>query len=90
LPDFTDLHDLAKFLARMRNDLEPAAIKAAPAIANVLAALTSMSGCLLARMSGSGATCFGIFADQTLAAAAARTISDAKPDWWVAAAPVLA
>ncbi|MGB7270370.1 MAG: 4-(cytidine 5'-diphospho)-2-C-methyl-D-erythritol kinase, partial [Albidovulum sp.] len=56
----------------------------------VLAALTSMSGCLLARMSGSGATCFGIFADQTLAAAAARTISDAKPDWWVAAAPVLA
>lgn len=66
LPDlparFADLAALVAWLAGTRNDLEAAAIDGAPAIAETLAELRAMPGCLMARMSGSGATCFGIFA----------------------------
>jgi 4-diphosphocytidyl-2-C-methyl-D-erythritol kinase len=54
-------------------------------IARVLAALRKEPGCGLARMSGSGATCFGLFASTGAAAAAARSISAAQPRWWVKA-----
>jgi 4-diphosphocytidyl-2-C-methyl-D-erythritol kinase len=73
------------FLERRANDLEPAAIKLAPAIAEVLAALRDSSGCRLARMSGSGATCFGLYSSSRAAAAAARSIAAAHPHWWVCA-----
>ena len=73
------------FLAGQSNDLEPAAIKLAPAIATVLARLRTMPGCELARMSGSGATCFGIFTSPRAAAAAARRITALHPQWWVQA-----
>jgi 4-diphosphocytidyl-2-C-methyl-D-erythritol kinase len=76
---------LIEYLAGERNDLEPAAIKLQPAIARVLAALRDEPGCALARMSGSGATCFGLFASSRAAAAAARRISAARPRWWVKA-----
>ena len=66
---------LIELLRRERNDLEPAAIKLQPVIARVLAALRSEPGCRLARMSGSGATCFGLFASARAAAAAARSLS---------------
>jgi 4-diphosphocytidyl-2-C-methyl-D-erythritol kinase len=72
-------------LARERNDLEPAAIALQPAIARVLAALRGEPGCRLVRMSGSGATCFGLFASSRAAAAAARRLSAAHPRWWVKA-----
>ena len=72
-------------LAVDRNDLEPAAIALAPAIATVLEVLRDSSGCRLARMSGSGATCFGIFASSRAAAAATRKIKAAHPRWWVRA-----
>ena len=72
-------------LAVDRNDLEPAAIALAPAIATVLEVLRDSSGCRLARMSGSGATCFGIFASSRAAAAASRKIKAAHPRWWVRA-----
>jgi 4-diphosphocytidyl-2-C-methyl-D-erythritol kinase len=70
-------------LANDRNDLESPAISIAPVIAEVLAALRELPGCRLARMSGSGATCFGLFDSQRAAAAAARTLRAAHPAWWV-------
>jgi 4-diphosphocytidyl-2-C-methyl-D-erythritol kinase len=76
---------LVEFLAGQRNDLEPAAIELQPVIARVLAALRHQPGCDLARMSGSGATCFGLFTSARAAAAAARSIAAAQPRWWVAA-----
>jgi 4-diphosphocytidyl-2-C-methyl-D-erythritol kinase len=70
----------AATLSRMSNDLEAAAISLVPAIGDVLSALASAPGCLLARMSGSGATCFGLFANATAAETAAAAI--ARPGWW--------
>lgn len=77
--------DLAILLRARRNDLEAPARFLAPEIDPVLAALKAQAGCLLARMSGSGATCFGLFATQKDADFAARNIGRAQPKWWVAA-----
>lgn len=76
---------LLAFIATQPNDLEPAAIALEPAIASVLDALRGLSDCRLARMSGSGSTCFALFSSQRTAAAAARSLSSAHPDWWVRA-----
>lgn len=65
------------------NDLEADAIGVAPEIAAVLTSLRAQPGCELARMSGSGATCFGLFVDGAAAAHAAEALS--RPDWWVVA-----
>lgn len=83
VPAFANVNALANWLAGQRNDLEAPAILVAPVIAEVKAALAAQSGCLLARMSGSGATCFGIFADAGSAQAAARALCATHPDWWV-------
>jgi 4-diphosphocytidyl-2-C-methyl-D-erythritol kinase len=72
-------------LANDRNDLEAPAISLAPAIGDVLAALRSVPGCRLARMSGSGATCFGLLDTQRAATAAAASLRAAHPQWWVRA-----
>jgi 4-diphosphocytidyl-2-C-methyl-D-erythritol kinase len=72
-------------LAATRNDLEPAAMAVAPEIATVLAALRAARGCRLARMSGSGATCFALFDAAADAEAAAQALRAAQPGWWVAA-----
>ena len=72
-------------LANGRNDLEPAAIELCPAVADVLAALAATPGCRLARMSGSGATCFGLYPSKHAADAAARSIEAAHRGWWVRA-----
>jgi 4-diphosphocytidyl-2-C-methyl-D-erythritol kinase len=74
---------LAATLAGGGNDLTAAATGLVPAIADVLAALAALPGCLLARMSGSGATCFGLFTTPGAADAAARAV--AGRGWWVAA-----
>lgn len=85
-----DAQALAGWLAQQtRNDLEPPAQTLAPPIATVLAALRATPGCLLARMSGSGATCFGLFAAEPEARSAATRLVTAEPGWWVAPAPVL-
>ena len=89
VPVLPDAAGLAAWLSDRRNDLEAPAVALAPAIAEVRAALASQPGCLLARMSGSGATCFGLFADEPAATAAARTLSDRQPEWWVAAGRML-
>ncbi len=70
---------LAADLARLSNDLEAPAIALCPAIADVLAWVRARPGCLLARMSGSGATCFGLFED---AASAQAVAADAPDAWW--------
>ncbi len=54
-------------------------------IGSALAELGAVPGCRLARMSGSGATCFGLFADSMAAQLAAEEIAGARPDWWVRA-----
>ena len=68
-----------------RNDLESPAIALRPVIATVLAELRALPGCRLARMSGSGATCFGLFDSSRTAAAAARALRASFPAWWVRA-----
>jgi 4-diphosphocytidyl-2-C-methyl-D-erythritol kinase len=72
-------------IAAGRNDLEAPAIELAPAIAEVLAVLRKLPGCRLARMSGSGATCFGLFESSAAARTAARTLRAGYPSWWVRA-----
>ncbi|MCF4165120.1 4-(cytidine 5'-diphospho)-2-C-methyl-D-erythritol kinase [Zavarzinia compransoris] len=76
--------ELVAALGRRRNDLEAPAIAACPTIAGVLTALSACPGVLLARMSGSGATCFGLCADAATASAAAETLRVSHPGWWVA------
>ncbi len=88
LPRLKSAAELAAFLAMQRNDLEPPATLLQPVIGQVRTALTAQGGCLFARMSGSGATCFGIFADPLAASAAARAIRGAEPGWWVAEGPI--
>lgn len=75
--------DTAAWLACLRNDLEAPARAVEPVIGTVLAALAALPDCLLARMSGSGATCFALFPDAVSASAAARQIATARPEWWV-------
>ncbi len=89
LPEWASAADLATWLAAQRNDLQAAAVALQPAIAAVLSALAARPACLMARMSGSGATCFGLFPDRATAAAAAAALTAHDPHWWVAAAPVL-
>jgi len=69
-------------LATLRNDLEVPARTLQPVIGEVLDLIAAQRGCLLARMSGSGATCFGIFSDPQVAQEAHRRIVDTKPHWW--------
>ena len=71
---------MAADLRHTTNDLEPAAIRLCPPIAEVLAALTASPGSHLARMSGSGATCFALY--DTPAAAKAAAAALARPGWW--------
>jgi 4-diphosphocytidyl-2-C-methyl-D-erythritol kinase len=78
---WSDATGMAATLAGTRNDLEPPAMSLCPEIPEVLQALRTDPHCLLARMSGSGATCFGLFADATSAEQAAARLQ--RPGWWV-------
>ena len=71
------------FLAAQPNDLEAPAIVLQPVIGKVLAALDELDSCRLARMSGSGTTCFGLFDSDEVASAAAQRLRKHHPDWWV-------
>jgi len=83
-PAFASLSALTRYLARTRNDLEAPALAIAPTIQAALDAL-SRNGAAFARMSGSGATCFGLFETAAKAQAAARAIAKTEPDWWARA-----
>ena len=84
-----DIQALAEELAALGNDLEAPARDLVPEIDEVLALLAAVPGNLLTRLSGSGASCFGLFATAAEAAAAAAEIAATRPQWWVAAAPML-
>ena len=79
---------LAQSLAQRRNDMEPAARRLTPVIGDVIEALSALPGCRLARMSGSGATCFGLFDDLAGAEGAAKKLAAARTDWWVRASAI--
>lgn len=89
LPDWPDAGSLAAFLATQRNDMEAAAIRLEPVIAVAKEALAAQTGCLIARMSGSGATCFGLFGKAAEAKHAAEALKQDHPGWWVTPAPLL-
>ena len=79
---WSDAAAMAADLGSLRNDLEAPAVALCPPVGEALAALRALPGCLLARMSGSGATCFGLFAD---VAAAQRASALLPAAWWRAA-----
>jgi 4-diphosphocytidyl-2-C-methyl-D-erythritol kinase len=83
MPASTDQADLLALLKKGRNDLEDAACSLAPVIVDVLAVLSAAKGSRLARMSGSGATCFALFENCRQAARAARAIRRDHASWWV-------
>ncbi len=76
-----ETESLAASLRSTCNDLEPPARELAPSIGATLAALEALPGCLLARMSGSGATCFGLFASPDAARQASGSVF--RDGWWV-------
>jgi len=78
--------EVAEFIHATGNDLAPVATSLLPVIDDVREALISMDGCMAASLSGSGATCFGLFRDESQAASAAETLSENYPAWWVRAA----
>ena len=86
---WSDAAAMVRDLGQTRNDLQAAAIGLCPAIGTVLEALGGLPGCRLARMSGSGATCFGIFDTAAAARAAAAELwgglaeGQAGRGWWV-------
>jgi 4-diphosphocytidyl-2-C-methyl-D-erythritol kinase len=75
--------DLVAYLDGAVNDLEAPASRLAPDIEDALSALDREPGCVLAQMSGSGATCFGLFDQQQFAIGAAERIAQDHPEWWV-------
>ncbi len=83
LPEFRGAFHLIEWLQEQRNDLEFPAIQACPAISKTLATLGGTQGCLLARMSGSGATCFGLYSTKVDAEEAASALKARYPEWWV-------
>jgi 4-diphosphocytidyl-2-C-methyl-D-erythritol kinase len=85
----SDAQALADALVRRHNDLAKPAIFLEPAVKDMLDAIGETPGCLLARMSGSGATCFGLYEDEEAADSAADALAEAHPDWWVSPAPIL-
>jgi 4-diphosphocytidyl-2-C-methyl-D-erythritol kinase len=88
LPEWRDAAGLCDWLSGMRNDLEAPARRLRPEIGEVLAQIAAQPGCHLARMTGSGATCFGLFSDPATVRAAAQAL--AAPGRFVAATRVLA
>lgn len=81
--------DLAQAVAKTRNDLARPAEELMGEIGEMLRQIEETRGCLLARMSGSGPTCFGLYEDSRAAGAAAETIRAARPGWWATPAPLL-
>ena len=86
---FFNLASLVEVMRAHGNDLERPAISLLPAIADIEAALAAQPGCCIAAMSGSGPTCFGIFAEKAEAQNAAGALTRTYPRWWVVATQVV-
>jgi 4-diphosphocytidyl-2-C-methyl-D-erythritol kinase len=86
LPDFGGSFDkLFAYVLPRGNDLEPTALRLVQQIGEVLAALSALPGARIARLSGSGPTCFALFGSENEATHAAATLSAQHPAWWMAA-----
>lgn len=83
LPTFQEPRQMIQWLQGMRNDLQTTCAGFVPEVAQALEVLSACEGLALARMSGSGSTCFGLFNSMSEARAAAAKIAHARPDWWV-------
>jgi 4-diphosphocytidyl-2-C-methyl-D-erythritol kinase len=81
--DGGSLEEWVEAFAASTNDLEAPAMKIQPLIGKVISALNSTNGAWLARMSGSGATCFALYENTAEAQRAARKIQQEQPSWWV-------
>ena len=82
--------DWPECLNKMRNDLTKPAIGVAPSICTTIEMLENSRGCQIARMSGSGATCYGLFTSSAEAVLAANMIRDRYPKWWVISTKTIA
>lgn len=80
---FATSQEFMTWLGQQRNDMQAAAISIAPEISAVLSSIEATPHCQLARMSGSGATCFGLYTNAQAAQNAATRIAERHPDWWV-------
>jgi len=85
---FESVSALAEFLNTRENSLTESAVQQAPQIGEVLTALAGQAECLVARMSGSGATCFGLFGAEEDAAGCAGRLTQANPEWWIQTSPL--
>lgn len=83
LPPSGDWESFSRYLQENGNDLEPAALSVMPAAAEVLAALRQTPFCLVARLSGAGPTCFGLYRAEDAALQAATSLKSAFPSWWL-------
>ncbi len=84
-----DVDAFATLLATRANDLEATARDLAPEVCDALELIAAQPGCRCARMSGSGATCFGLFASGAEAEAGARAIGKSRSSWWSVATPLV-
>ena len=82
-PALGNKNDIISWIREQRNDLEPPALQLCPEIKDILSRLQDQEGCLVARMSGSGGTCFGIFQTAEQVSVAAKAIKQLEPGWWV-------
>jgi 4-diphosphocytidyl-2-C-methyl-D-erythritol kinase len=84
LPDpFETCAQMISLLNTTENDLYRPACSINPAIAEVITAIEQTTACLLARMSGSGSSCFGLYAHEKEALQAAEKLRKQHPDWWI-------
>jgi len=79
----TSFQEFSDYLRGQKNDLTPAAIAVCPVIKNVISAIKNLPNCSLARMSGSGPSCFGLFETQKDATNALDILQSMQPNWWV-------
>lgn len=83
---FSDLESFLEALACRANDLQAAAIALSPCVQDVLGTLDDLPGCVFSRLSGSGASCFGLFATLEGARRGEAALAATRPDWWARAA----
>lgn len=83
IPRLETAHDVIAHMRETGNDLEAPAIAMAPVVGEVLSMIAETPGCAIARMSGSGSTCFGIYETAMQAETSAQIIAESYPDWWI-------
>jgi len=88
IPDFSSTADFANWLLGTRNDLQIPAIELEPVVAEAIDLIAAQDGCLVSRMSGSGATCWGLFGNKLAADEAAAAIQVSRPNWWTVATKI--